>query len=107
MIDEIWCCGVFDDVFMDYWIDYRVQVTNGDVTGRDFVLRPAQTTMEVAGRVVIPDVHLASTKVVLYREDRPETPVQILQLQQASMFYLQNIPIDNAVRWAAVLRLRY
>uniref|UniRef100_A0A914VZ87 Nodal modulator 3 n=1 Tax=Plectus sambesii TaxID=2011161 RepID=A0A914VZ87_9BILA len=76
---------------------YDVTVTNGDVKGRDFVLRPAQVTMEVAGRVVIPEALLASTKVVLYREDRPETPVQTLQLQQASMFYLQSIPIDNSV----------
>lgn len=74
-----------------------VQVVDGDVTGRDFVLRPAQVTMELAGRVITSDAHLSSMKVILYREDRPETPVQTLQLQQASMFYLQGVPIDNTV----------
>lgn len=77
---------------------------DGDVRGRDFVLRPAQTTMEVTGRVVTSDAHLSSMKVVLYREDRPDSPVQTLQLQQASMFYLQNIPIDNAVCLSVLIK---
>ncbi|XP_048249948.1 nodal modulator 1-like [Haliotis rufescens] len=53
--------------------------------------------LDISGNIIVPQEHLASLKVLLYREDSPDSPIHTINMAVTTFFYMPSLPIDSKV----------
>ncbi|CAE1283138.1 Nodal modulator 3,Nodal modulator 1,Nodal modulator 2 [Acanthosepion pharaonis] len=72
-----------------------LKVENTDLTNVNIIAFRRMNQMDVSGNVITPPDILPTLKVVLYKEDSPDSPTHSISLGTTSFFYLPSLPTDD------------
>ncbi|XP_064641106.1 BOS complex subunit NOMO3-like [Lineus longissimus] len=72
-----------------------VKVSQGDLGDVNIIAFRRMNQMDLSGRISTPTNFLSSLKVILFREDQPDSPISTVKIGASNFFYLPSVLIDN------------
>ncbi|ESO93836.1 hypothetical protein LOTGIDRAFT_104485 [Lottia gigantea] len=73
-----------------------VKVEKSDTKDLHIIAMRHMNQMDISGNMITTDEFLSTLKVILSREENPDSPIQTISLSRSYFFFLPSVQIDNS-----------